>query len=303
MLHRWILAAASIGLALVGCSFDGTGVGGDDTGADAGGDRDRDGVRDRDDNCPDDPNPGQHDEDGDGVGDACDNCPTIVNADQANRDGDGAGDACDPDPNDPGNDILLFEPFNDAARLDAWATFNGGSWSVAGGALRQGSTTGIHTLYYSGSQFSAGVVVADVSIDVFPPPANAGDTNRGLGTLLAFSAGPNLGSGYYCLLYTHPGLPPPTGTINLLTLRGAQQYELEGSASLSGNLVAGGRYQVRQELRRDGAIGCAVDSEDLPAPRSVGGDDTQFGTGLLALRSQYVAIRVEHVIVYGVPTP
>lgn len=70
-------------------------------------DRDKDGVIDRLDNCPDVANPDQVDIDGNRVGDACDdwdldgiinsldNCPNIPNRDQRDEDGDGIGDACD----------------------------------------------------------------------------------------------------------------------------------------------------------------------------------------------------------------
>lgn len=71
-------------------------------------DRDRDGVPDSEDNCPNTPNPAQTDYDRDGVGDACDddydgdgvpnhrdNCPTTANPSQRDIDNDGIGDACD----------------------------------------------------------------------------------------------------------------------------------------------------------------------------------------------------------------
>ena len=58
-----------------------------------------------------------HDEDGDAIPDSADNCPHVANPDQldrgevqAGRAADGVGDACDPDPDQPGNAIVLFDP-------------------------------------------------------------------------------------------------------------------------------------------------------------------------------------------------
>jgi hypothetical protein len=56
------------------------------------------------DNCPDDPNPGQEDDDADGTGNVCDNCPIDPNPGQEDDDSDGSGDVCDPCPYDPDND-------------------------------------------------------------------------------------------------------------------------------------------------------------------------------------------------------
>jgi len=67
-------------------------------------DRDKDGVADSADNCPDTANPGQEDTDGDGVGDACDNCPNAAKPGQEDTDGDGVGDACDNCPNNANAD-------------------------------------------------------------------------------------------------------------------------------------------------------------------------------------------------------
>ncbi len=75
---------------------------------DVGADRDRDGVPDTEDVCPDAQDAGQEDNDGDGQGDVCevdddndgapdatDNCALRHNPTQSDADGDGVGNACD----------------------------------------------------------------------------------------------------------------------------------------------------------------------------------------------------------------
>jgi hypothetical protein len=64
-------------------------------------DRDADGERDADDNCPSSAPAGQVDADGDGLGVSCDNCAALANPDQADAGGwgtgslaDGHGDVC-----------------------------------------------------------------------------------------------------------------------------------------------------------------------------------------------------------------
>jgi hypothetical protein len=65
-----------------------------------------------------------HDEDGDGIDDACDVCPHLADANQADGDGDRVGDACDPEPANPRQQIVMFDPF---MTLDASWTNSGGT--------------------------------------------------------------------------------------------------------------------------------------------------------------------------------
>ena len=58
-------------------------------------DIDNDEVLNKDDNCPDKPNPEQEDRDDDGVGDVCDNCVDGHNPDQNDDNQNFIGDACE----------------------------------------------------------------------------------------------------------------------------------------------------------------------------------------------------------------
>ncbi len=102
-------------------------------------DFDGDGIFDREDNCPETPNPGQanadsdqhgdacdlcpslaspdnSDPDSDSVGTPCDNCPQTSNADQIDSDADGAGDACE-----PYGPALLFETVRGGSVKPWWS--------------------------------------------------------------------------------------------------------------------------------------------------------------------------------------
>ncbi len=111
------LALAACGSDTAGCKTDNDCPGGYclDGVCQPFADSDGDGVSDRQDNCPQIPNPDQADSDSDGIGDACDpcpqgddvdsdgicdvddNCPQVNNPGQEDSDADGQGDACDLD--------------------------------------------------------------------------------------------------------------------------------------------------------------------------------------------------------------
>ena len=309
MLERgWLPAFA---LALVGCSFDGGGVADDAVDAavdgDASGDLDEDGVADAVDNCPETANRNQEDEDSDAVGNVCDNCPHVANADQANAGEtaagaavDGAGDACDPAPDATGNDILYFEGFDDPDVQDDWRAQGGGSWTVSGGAMRQSSTTGFHTLYSVVESFGSAVLHTRITVDDLPTSSGPSDTNRGVATVVAFASGGGNGTGYLCLLYTNPQVSP-SGTISLATLFGAQPTQSEAYAVLGTDLQEGASYLVEQHLdATTGAILCGAESTALPSPFAVGGTDSTYVGGFVGLRTQNTAAHYDYVVVFGV---
>ena len=96
------------------------------------GDNDADGVPDMQDDCPDDPDPGQYNEDGDKFGDACDPCPPVADDTPADADMDGVQDECDPNPATPGDSLRLFEGFN-AGIPAGWRS--GGPLTLAAGVI------------------------------------------------------------------------------------------------------------------------------------------------------------------------
>lgn len=295
-------------LALIGCSFDNGGVG-DDVAPDASGevDTDDDGVADADDNCPEVANPNQRDEDADGVGNACDNCPGLANADQANTgetdagaEADGAGDACDPEPAAAGNDILVFEPFDDPSAFDAWRAVGGGNWSIANGALRQTSTAASYQLYLVARNFGSLALDARIVLDDVPGSSGPSDTNRSFGAFLAFEPTSGNGNGYLCLLYTNPQ-NPTAGSLHLSRMQASSPAEALASGSLGAGIQEGATYRVTETLAAStGDLACGAASDALPAPVSLTAQDPSYDNGFIGFRANKVGLHVEHLVVYSI---
>lgn len=96
---------------------------------DAAGDLDGDGLDNTRDFCHHQPG-GQFDEDRDGIGDDCDRCPIAFPASQPDSDNDDVDSPCDPDPTSDGDQIVVFDGFNNGEPAGAITT---AGWTFVGG--------------------------------------------------------------------------------------------------------------------------------------------------------------------------
>lgn len=117
-----------------------------------------------------------HDEDGDGVDDACDVCPHLLGT-QADGDGDRVGDLCDPEPANPRQRIVVFDPFE--SLMSPWTAFGGAV--VQGGKLRIGIPNGAR---YVTRPYTFGTDVLAVGGST----GNAGTGNRVVAITMASSS-------------------------------------------------------------------------------------------------------------------
>lgn len=84
---------------------------------DADGDLDGDGIPNSQDFCEHVAG-GKFDEDQDGIGDDCDRCPIAPPEAVADNDDDEVDSPCDPEPSENGDEIVIFEGFNEGALPD-----------------------------------------------------------------------------------------------------------------------------------------------------------------------------------------
>lgn len=165
-------------------------------------DRDGDGVIDGIDNCPDAANPGQADEDADAVGNVCDNCPHLPNTDQANagetangQAADGVGDVCDPEPDDAGNTIALFLPFDDPAEIATWQSAGtNAQFVVDQGRLEQRGATDLAILWRNGLGFAEAWITTEVTYNTI----DATRQFRGATVMTRFERSTTFGTGVGC---------------------------------------------------------------------------------------------------------
>ncbi len=139
----------------------GGGQGGDVvTGGNTVPDKDKDGIPDDKDNCPNTYNPNQRDQDGDGLGDVCDNCPKgddsdkdglcdvedncpeLYNPNQEDTDEDGIGDYCDSSPFGDGASYC-----SDYSSAVGWSGAVGGPTVLAQGSITQAGCADLLTSF------------------------------------------------------------------------------------------------------------------------------------------------------------
>ncbi len=100
------------------------------------------------------------DYDRDGSHNAVDLCPTIDNnqlGGMSDRDGDGVGDLCDPNPDTPGDCLVLFDDFTNETALSP-------HWQGNGGPIAIGDVSGQKTLQFYISDEE--IVSLDVPLDL-----------------------------------------------------------------------------------------------------------------------------------------
>lgn len=265
-------------------------------------DVDGDGVDNGADNCPAVANAGQEDEDGDVVGDVCDNCPTEANAAQgdmqeiSNNDvADGVGDACDPRPTAGGDAIAFFDGFNGSTLAADWADALG-TWTVAGGALHQGSAAvQAAVVFWTAEPGERARIETEVTIDQIAPAQSASDTTRTAGTLarLALLAG----TGYACVEYANPG--DIAGTTQLLLYEATGSGATTLSATDPGwNMAVDDPIVVRMQVRTSGNRQLCRLARIAGGNVQVTASDTTLTSGNLGLTTYGLAASFRYAIVY-----
>jgi len=248
------------------------------------GDEDNDGVLNGVDNCPLQSNPGQHDEDDDNVGDPCDPCPIFATANEPDSDGDGVGDACDPNPDQPGDQIYLFESFeNGVPSNGAWDPF--GSWTNANDAIAVAVNANHANIGYP---MPTGKETLFTALKV---TSTGGANNRGGGLIDRKGAAGN--DGIACDIYLDGAGTARLGIVHASTAT-------DGGTELIGKDLAWSvnqRVELR-ESRSGDAFTCATGTTNLSFTTSLSGGQANPESGMWASNA---SARFEYLLIVTSP--
>jgi len=259
------------------------------------GDRDRDGVPDWMDNCPDVANPDQHDEDGDQIGDACDLCPHLPSrvggVNDGDQDRDGVGDDCDPDP-DRCDQIVAFLTFQDSPA--GWSILPlapDPAWSVAGDDGRlalQGAAVGMLTMPSPDRetvQMEVGVMVTAVS------PDDGQGVIRNVAIIDDYT--PSTDSGLLFGLVVDDIAQAPDANLEIVSVQnGAPTGSLAGPRHVSDRLP--GPHRIRYTRR---SIARTIEIPDAAQVPGATCDQARGSNGQIGVRARGTTDHLHYVIV------
>ncbi len=259
-------------------------------------DDDDDTVLDVDDNCPTIANTDQHDEDGDLVGDRCDNCPHVSNATQANTTEtvpDGVGDDCDPHPA-LADEIALFEPFKGTGAPAGWTAI-GGTWTQAGDAVAQSETTDISVLYRPlATDWDDMIVEIAGTVGTVPPGTGGfGASYRSVGTIVFFTAGTEIGTGFECLILDDANDNSQAVLFSARHADDGASSSSQTSAELGAGLAMGQNFRIQAAADGTG-VSCTL---VRGTPVTLTDLDSTFTSGTVALRTNSMGASFRYVVV------
>jgi len=260
-------------------------------------DRDRDGVADEQDNCPDIANDDQHDEDRDGRGDRCDNCPHKENPDQADvlevnsgKTADGVGDECDPYPSLESDRLVFFDGFNKGTT--DWLEQRG-IWAYEGDRLVQSDLDARDAVYYV-KDLRLATVSTQARFEVLDIDPVAGEANpsRSAGVVFRFAND----NGYVCRY----GFDPKSGggevhQLRLMRRVGASDVPMPRPI---GTLSKGMKIEVQTTFRvSKGFLICVVESTGLDGAIQ-GQDPALLPYGSVGLYVHGIVAAFDYLAVY-----
>ncbi len=250
----------------------------------------------RDDGGP----PIDHDEDGDGIDDAFDVCPHVADPGQEDVGelvggvADGVGDACDPRPQQGGDSLVFFDPF-DGDSLAAGYYAPVGGWFLDTDALQTAGADEARVMLplIDGQRLfvQAALAIGGVGITA--------DSMRSIGLWEAVPESPApVPPGYQCMVRKNVS----TGTIDFAGVRsdGTGGYLTLISTESPGDPTSD-TFVLQASLFADpsgGASSVGCSAEALGDPRGFAFADATYASGRVGVHVDGLAVTIPYVAVY-----